>query len=66
MLAIFRHGLDLCPENILFDVIYHVHTQDAHKAQQTLERKPKKSKGSDFSKTGQTIKQNLKSSIVQK
>lgn len=43
--AKLRHGLDLCPENILFDVIYHVHTQDARKAQQTLERKPKKSKG---------------------
>ena len=28
---IYRHGLDLSPENILFDVIHHIHIQDVRK-----------------------------------
>ena len=47
-IEIYRPGLDVCPEKFLFDVINHIHTQEARQAQQTPERKPTKSKSSDF------------------
>ena len=47
-IEIYRPGLDVCPEKFLFDVIHHIHTQEARQAQQTPERKSMKLIDSDI------------------